>query len=65
MHFALVLARAQMFQLTPIIAEHATKMATGGDDYQRALVENFVAVTGADAERATFFLQSAAWNLQV
>ena len=41
-------------------------MATGGgDDYQKALVDNFMAVTGADAERASFFLQSAAWNLQV
>ena len=40
-------------------------MATGGDDYQSALVDNFMAVTGADAERASFFLQSAAWNLQV
>ena len=40
-------------------------MAEGEDDYQRGLVDNFIAVTGADAERATFFLQSAAWNLQV
>lgn len=40
-------------------------MAEGGDDFQRALVDNFIAVTGADVERATFFLQSAAWNLQV
>ena len=28
-------------------------------------MDNFIAVTGADVERATFFLQSAAWNLQV
>jgi hypothetical protein len=40
-------------------------MATGGDDFQSALIDNFMAVTGADAERASFFLQSAAWNLQV
>ena len=40
-------------------------MAEGGDDHERALVDNFKVVTGADAERATFFLQSAAWNLQV
>ena len=40
-------------------------MASGGDDYQKALVDNFMAVTGAGPERASFFLGSAAWNLQV
>ena len=39
-------------------------MAEGTDDYQKGLIENFIAVTGADVERASFFLQSAAWNLQ-
>lgn len=40
-------------------------MAEGEDDLQKALVDNFIAITGADVERASFFLQSAAWNLQV
>ena len=47
---------------------HAEIMAEGSagmDDYQRALVDEFIGVTGTDEERATFFLQSAAWNLQV
>ena len=32
---------------------------------QRELIEKFKAVTGVDDERATFFLQSAAWNMDV
>ena len=30
-----------------------------------AVIDNFVVVTGASKERATFFLHSAGWNLQV
>lgn len=32
---------------------------------QEALIANFISITGADKERAVFFLQSAAWNLEV
>ena len=39
--------------------------STGEDDYQMALIDQFIAVTGVSRERASFFLQSAAWNLQV
>lgn len=29
------------------------------------LIQHFTAVSGADAERAKFFLESAAWDLSV
>lgn len=32
---------------------------------QKELINSFKAVTGVDDERATFFLQSAAWNMDV
>ena len=32
---------------------------------QEGLIKNFIAVTGVDRERAVFFLQSAAWSMDV
>lgn len=32
---------------------------------QESLVDSFIGITGVDRERAIFFLQSAAWNLDV
>ena len=32
---------------------------------QESLIDSFIAITGVDKERAAFFLQSAAWNLDV
>ncbi|KAK7086298.1 NSFL1 cofactor p47 [Halocaridina rubra] len=34
------------------------------DDEQNALISQFAAVSGADRERAKFYLESAAWNLE-
>ena len=35
------------------------------DALQEANIDNFIAVTGASKERATFYLQSSGWELQV
>ena len=32
---------------------------------QEEIIDKFIVVTGAERERAVFFLQSAAWNLEV
>lgn len=40
-------------------------MADGGKDQEEASIDNFRGITGVDRERAVFFLQSAAWNLDV
>lgn len=46
----------------------AIKMASidaAVDPAQHEKIVHFVSVTGADDERARFFLQAAAWNLEV
>ncbi len=40
-------------------------MADDFDVQQESLITNFISVTGVDRERAIFFLQSSAWNLEV
>lgn len=35
------------------------------DNNQDVLIERFCGVTGAEKERAIFYLQAAAWNLEV
>ena len=40
-------------------------MAEGRDAHQKAMLENFTAITGASTERALFYLEAAGWNFPV
>jgi len=35
------------------------------DKAKQEMIDNFVGVTGVDKSRAQFYLESAAWNLEV